>query len=202
MRSDELLVPAALDLLGPPSAPVPGRVDRFTCHDVRPSKGGARFGRGARLKLGDHFSGAPRVFEVTGPAHLCTAVDANRTGVVDSCAALLCYGVKAKSEEPTFTPLKNIWVRDEFALQQIDALAEAEACLPAVVNDRTCLPKAYACETDADCSTNFCVDGVCCESACDAPCRACLGSLTGQPHGTCAPTTATDDPLCPAVPGN
>jgi hypothetical protein len=200
MRSDALMLPAALDLLGPPPAPPARRVDRFACHDVRSTKEPARTRRGVRLKLRDHFTGAPKLFEVMGPERLCTAVDANGAGVADACAAFLCYGVEPAGDEPAFAPLRQVWVRDDFALRQVDALAEAEACLPAVVNGRTCLPQSYVCETDAECSTNHCVDGVCCDTACDAPCQACLGSLTGRPHGTCAP--ATGDAQCPSRAGN
>jgi hypothetical protein len=196
MRSDALLLPAALDLLGPPPALPARRIDRFACHDVRSTKEPARTRRGVRLKLRDHFTAAPKVFDVTGPERLCAAVEVDRAGLVDACAAFLCYGVEPARDEAGFAPLRQVWVRDQFALRQVDALTEAEVCLPATLNGRTCLPQSYACETDAECSTNHCVDGVCCDTACDAPCQACLGSLTGRPHGTCAP--ATGDVQCPS----
>lgn len=196
VRSDALLMPAAVDLLGPPPASPTARLDRFACHDVRSTKEAERTRRGVRLELGDHFTGAPKVFEVMGPERLCTAVDANGSGLVDACAAFLCYGVKAANDETAFVPLRQLWVRDAFGLRQVDALVESEACLPATVNGRTCLPQGYACEADSDCATNHCADGVCCETACDAPCHACLGSLTGRPHGTCAP--ASGDVQCPS----
>jgi hypothetical protein len=48
-----------------------------------------------------------------------------------------------------------------------------------------------ACDTGSDCDTGYCVDGVCCESACDATCFKCaLGS------GACLPVPAgAGDPL-------
>jgi hypothetical protein len=43
---------------------------------------------------------------------------------------------------------------------------------------------ASACTTASDCASGFCVDGVCCDSKCDAPCSSC--ALPWSP-GRCAP---------------
>lgn len=50
-----------------------------------------------------------------------------------------------------------------------------------------------ACAVDADCATDHCVDGVCCESACPG-CNACANSMTGQDDGKCAPALVGTDP--------
>ena len=59
------------------------------------------------------------------------------------------------------------------------------------------------CTADAQCSSTHCVDGVCCNSACNGQCQACdipdsmsnLGTcqtvMTGAPHGTRTPCTGT-----------
>lgn len=48
-----------------------------------------------------------------------------------------------------------------------------------------------ACTTSTDCASSFCVDKVCCRTACNQPCQAC-GST-----GTCAPVVrAKDTPQC------
>jgi hypothetical protein len=51
-------------------------------------------------------------------------------------------------------------------------------------------PNGSPCTAVGDCQSNFCVDGVCCESACTGQCEACdIGAGTcavvtsGQPHG-------------------
>ncbi len=49
------------------------------------------------------------------------------------------------------------------------------------------------CATDDACSTGFCVDGVCCASACGGgadDCEACSATLTGGTDGACAPLSA------------
>ena len=46
------------------------------------------------------------------------------------------------------------------------------------------------CAEASECKTGFCVDGVCCDTACDGACAACTTAITGDPagkDGTCAP---------------
>jgi hypothetical protein len=57
-------------------------------------------------------------------------------------------------------------------------------------------PSGAICVIDSDCSTGHCTDGVCCDSAACAPCRACnlastrghcaaVPALAPEPHGAC-----------------
>ncbi len=52
-----------------------------------------------------------------------------------------------------------------------------------------------ACETATQCASNFCVDGVCCGSACTGRCQAC--NVAGR-EGTC--TIVRGDPVAPREP--
>ena len=50
--------------------------------------------------------------------------------------------------------------------------------------NHTCKTRlGQTCSSFADCASGNCVDGVCCESSCNTPCKAC--NLTGK-RGTCA----------------
>lgn len=51
-----------------------------------------------------------------------------------------------------------------------------------------------ACEAGEQCESGFCVDSVCCESACKGACAACIKGLTGADSGVCAPVKKGTDP--------
>lgn len=53
-----------------------------------------------------------------------------------------------------------------------------------------------SCSSPADCQSGLCPadDGVCCQTACDAPCMSCAGFKTGDASGTCAPVLLGTDP--------
>src|SRR6185312_14487720 len=51
-----------------------------------------------------------------------------------------------------------------------------------------------ACIAGSQCTSNFCVDGVCCESACAGLCMACSAAKTGGADGSCAAVTAGTNP--------
>ena len=51
-----------------------------------------------------------------------------------------------------------------------------------------------ACKAGSTCSTGFCVDGVCCDTACKESCNGCVRTATGKADGTCALAQAGQDP--------
>ncbi|HRI69088.1 MAG TPA: hypothetical protein PK156_32885 [Polyangium sp.] len=62
-----------------------------------------------------------------------------------------------------------------------------------------CVPKktnGTTCANGAQCTSGFCPtqDGVCCDTACDTLCRACVQMKTGSATGTCGNVTAGSDP--------
>ena len=57
-----------------------------------------------------------------------------------------------------------------------------------------------ACDLDAECQSDACVEGVCCTTACDAGCESCLAALSGGTDGTCAPIAA--EVVCRAPAGS
>jgi hypothetical protein len=58
-----------------------------------------------------------------------------------------------------------------------------------------------ACKTSDTCSSGFCVDGVCCQTACAGTCRTCnmperLGSCVSVPRGQSDPDTCAAPSTC------
>ena len=44
-----------------------------------------------------------------------------------------------------------------------------------------------ACQVASDCTSRYCVSGMCCDSACTASCQSCFSALTGSTNGFCQP---------------
>ncbi|MBL8718019.1 MAG: SBBP repeat-containing protein [Myxococcales bacterium] len=71
----------------------------------------------------------------------------------------------------------------------------------------TCAPKGVTgatCGASKECASTFCVDGVCCDTACDGQCQACdvagaagtCTTVSGKPHGEKRPACADDGNGC------
>jgi hypothetical protein len=56
------------------------------------------------------------------------------------------------------------------------------------------LAQGTACTASNQCLSSNCVDGYCCNTACQAICMACSAAKTGGSNGTCANVTASTDP--------
>ena len=50
------------------------------------------------------------------------------------------------------------------------------------------------CSTNAQCQSGFCVDGFCCNAACNGSCQACSNAKSGGANGTCTSIPANADP--------
>ncbi len=88
----------------------------------------------------------------------------------------------------------------------------ANACKKVCANDVECIAADYcdtpgangvcktkltqggACAANNQCASNACVDGFCCDKACNGACEACSAAKSGGTNGTCAPVQAGQDP--------
>lgn len=67
----------------------------------------------------------------------------------------------------------------------------------AICAENVCVAKlsnGEACWSSWECVSNYCVDGVCCNSACDGTCMGCTADHTGGSDGTCGFIPAGLDP--------
>lgn len=117
---------------------------------------------------------------LTAGPHTITAVYSGDTGAEGSTSADLPYTV---SSPPTASATST-------ATATATATATDTATATATVTNTppaTPVPQGGACTIASQCSTLNCADGVCCDTACDAPLEQC--NLPGQ-VGTCATTAA------------
>ncbi|MEL6340498.1 MAG: hypothetical protein AAFQ65_11355, partial [Myxococcota bacterium] len=64
---------------------------------------------------------------------------------------------------------------------------------PGLVQGDACTDDGPACETGL-----ICVEGVCCDKACDGVCESCRGDISGGFDGTCTPLPAGDERIIEA----
>lgn len=55
-------------------------------------------------------------------------------------------------------------------------------------------PNGFNCTGNEECLSGYCVDDVCCNSACNSTCESCLSNHTGQLNGECSFIIADTDP--------
>lgn len=58
---------------------------------------------------------------------------------------------------------------------------------------KVAMPSGSACTDHAQCTSDLCIDGVCCATTCTG-CNACANALTGKADGTCAAVANGQDP--------
>ena len=146
--------------------------------------------------------GACDACNLAGSTGVCAPV-ADGTPGAPTCSPFLCDGTATNCPSTCATS-------DDCVLTSLCDLA---VCLPP-----TGLADGAACASGAECLSTFCIDGVCCNAACGAPCDACdlpgsvgvcsaagAGSL-GEPAcspnrcgpaGSCAATCAADADCAP-----
>ena len=63
------------------------------------------------------------------------------------------------------------------------------------------LSNGSGCTSASQCGSGFCVDGVCCNTACNLTCDSCSYSAGGTTDGTCTPVRSGVTRVCRASPG-
>jgi hypothetical protein len=108
---------------------------------------------------------------------LCDAQHTCQQQVV-SCAPFLCGNTDACASD---------------CASDLDCVAAAHCDGKVCAADQ---PQGQACARGAECQSGFCVDGVCCDTACEGTCQACAAALKegGGADGVCGPALTATDP--------
>jgi hypothetical protein len=118
---------------------------------------------------------------------VCTEAPRGYAGT-PACAPLACTGSSAECAE----------CANDSHCQESDYCAADGSCLPRKTVGQACDLGAGAdckvagCRACRGAQNGYCVDRVCCESVCDAPCEACSQSLGSSTDGQCEPALAPD----------
>jgi MYXO-CTERM domain-containing protein len=76
---------------------------------------------------------------------------------------------------------------------QQNGFCDGQGACQSYPSQTDCVPEP--CDSNAECSSGFCVDGICCDSACDGECEACSIVKKGAgDDGVCGPIVAGTDP--------
>lgn len=136
VKPDRLLVPTAKSLTEPVAPPDPGGhdVDHFKCYKVKKSRSAPKFARIPEVSIVDQFD-QPRLVDVTKPTRLCTPVDMHNEGIENPAAHLMCYRTKAARQppQPKHVKVSGIFVNNQLAPEQVDAVKVDEFCVPSTV---------------------------------------------------------------------
>src|SRR5262249_11502779 len=108
----------------------------------------------------------------------------------------LCYKLKCAKPYPGPTT-----VTDQFGTFNLIFNGTSMLCTPIAVpstpttttstttssTTTTLLPNGIACSSNPDCASGWCVDTVCCDTACDGLCETCIAAkqVSGAADGTC-----------------
>lgn len=105
----------------------------------------------------------------------CNGTGTCSAGGTSSCGAYMCSGANCGTSCSTDTQCTN------------GNFCQGGLCGGKKGNGSTC-------SAGSECSSNFCVDGFCCSTACTGLCQACANALTGAANGTCASVPNGQDP--------
>jgi hypothetical protein len=138
--------------------------------------------------------GEAEELSVNAPGTSCTFDDDCATGICDHgvCCAAACAATCMSCAAGTGACVVVTSADDPSSCTGTSTCDAAGTCKKK--NGRTCT-------ANAECASGSCVDGLCCNRACDGPCEACDGTtpgtctvVAGAPHGT--RTCASDGTQC------
>lgn len=133
-RPDRLLVPTAVDLAGPTSAPgeFSHGVDHYKCYRaVRPSTRPRYFPSKATVRFEDLLE--KRDYSLKSPRHVCVPVAADGSFIKTPGRHLLCFPAKRERFTNKHVPVLAVHTANELASTMVDTRREDELCVPSAL---------------------------------------------------------------------
>ncbi|MEZ4309529.1 MAG: kelch repeat-containing protein [Polyangiaceae bacterium] len=135
----------------------------------------------------------------------------------NACGAGSCAGPTTQVNAPTCDAVGNCVANGTSPCDPY--VCQGSACLVACASDAQCAPgyvcaggvckqpgpNGIPCSLGKECTSQFCADGVCCDSPCNGACESCLAKdKASGSDGLCGPVKASTDPAdeCPADEAN
>jgi hypothetical protein len=187
-KPDRLLVPASKNVGSVVPDPLAAPIDHYKCYRVRGART-ADVGVTAETQFGE---GAVTL-SIKRPLHLCTPVDKNGEGIVDSLRHLLCYQVRAVPQQR-----RTVSTNNQFEDETFDIFGIRELCVPAykfpgVCNDGIVNNAGEDCDPPGLGAT--CASGIC-SPACTCEPAGCGDNFINAPGEEC---DGGDDDACPGL---
>jgi hypothetical protein len=133
-RPDRLLVPTAIDLGGPTSAPgeFSHGVDHYKCYrTVLPETRPRYLPSKATVRFEDMLE--QRDYSLKPPKHLCAPVSADGSFIKTPGRHLLCFPAKREKFSNTHVPVLGIHTANGLATDVVDTSREEELCVPSAL---------------------------------------------------------------------
>jgi hypothetical protein len=116
--------------------PAASAIDHFKRDKAKVTSGTPPFPKGMRVSVRDRFTDPGTVLlDLEKPTALCHPVDKHGEGILDDATRLVCYQAKPAGGQPKHVRQTGLHVRDQFGLERLNTLKEAEFCLPSTVPD-------------------------------------------------------------------
>ena len=164
IRPERLLVPTAKNVGTQIPPPLAAPIDHYKCYRVRGTRTRVR-GVSVETQFG------PVTVDIKRPLHLCTPVDKNGEGIVDSVRHLMCYKVRAVPQRPLTVSTNNQFEKETFQIFGLRELCvPAFKSAPGTCGDHVLNAPGEKCDPpgpNASCELGVCKS----DCTCAAPCR-------------------------------
>ena len=133
--------------------------------------------------------------KASGPDGTCGPIAGGNDPLDDCGSCEVCDGAGACGPAAAGTDPENDCIDSGSPACRENGFCDGAGSCQMYSQSSNCAPTA--CSSNSECASNFCVEGVCCDSACGGDCVTCLASKkdpSAGPSGVCEPIAPGTDP--------